>query len=95
MMLMQYFVALSGTVSVKKCLNGDGQICIDSDEHIIKGAKAYAQTKKNSTMGRKSVLKARNSNTGGLTAGLNPDPNFIGVKLNSSGNPERVYLNEN
>ena len=82
----------AGTVSVKKCLKGDGQICIDSDESIIKGAKAYAATKKNTTIVRKSS-KGRPSS--GATAGLNPDPNFIGVMLSSNGNPERVYMDEN
>lgn len=81
----------AGTVSVKKCLNGDGQICIDSDETTIKGAKAYAKTKKNSSMARKG-LKARASN--GASAGLNPDPNFVGVMLNANGNPERVYMED-
>ena len=84
----------TGTITLKKCLKGDGQICIDSDENIIKQAKAYAETKKNATV-RKVGLKMRNSNTGGATAGLNPDPNFIGVTLTSSGIPQREYLNEN
>ena len=81
-----------GTVSVKKCLKGDGQICIDSDESIIKGAKAYAATKKNSSMVRKS-LNGRSGS--GATAGLNPDPNFIGVILSSNGNPQRVFMDDN
>lgn len=52
---------------------------------------AYANTKKNSKFARKS-LNGRTSS--GATAGLNPDPNFIGVTLNSGGNPERVYLED-
>lgn len=82
---------LLGTISIKKCLKGDGQIDIDSDESAIKGAMAYANTKKNSKFARKS-LNGRTSS--GATAGLNPDPNFIGVTLNSGGNPERVYLED-
>eukprot|EP00536_Pseudo-nitzschia_multiseries_P009824 jgi/Psemu1/325786/estExt_fgenesh1_pg.C_2860001 len=35
-----------GTISKKKCLNGDGQIALDSDENTNKSALAYAKSKK-------------------------------------------------
>jgi len=41
---------------------------------------------------RKGALKERSS--GGAMAALNPDPDFVGVQLNSNGNPERVYVGE-
>eukprot|EP00804_Cyclotella_cryptica_P013291 CCRYP_018637-RB/>CCRYP_018637-RB protein AED:0.20 eAED:0.20 QI:289/1/1/1/1/1/6/1235/735 len=81
-----------GTISVKKCLSGDGQICIDSDESAIKGAVAYAKKRKTAVLVGRGGLKGRARSE--TTAALPPDPGFVGVKLNSSGIPERVYSNE-
>ena len=85
-------ILLKGTISVKKCLSGDGQICIDSDESAIKGAMAYAKKRKTTVMVGRGGLKGRASSE--ASAGLPPDPGFIGVKLNSNGIPERVYSSE-
>ena len=81
-----------GTVSLKKCLKGDGPLEIDSDEAAIKGASTFAQRK------RPSVSRGSLSSGGrsGLDHdGLRPDDNFIGVTLSALGKPERVFLSDN
>ena len=80
-----------GTISLKKCLKGEGALEIDSDEAAIKGAIAFAQ--------RKRPNVSRGSLSGGGKYGvenecLRPDDNFIGVTLSAIGKPERVFLSE-
>lgn len=79
-----------GTISLKKCLKGEGALEIDSDEAAIKGAMTFAQ--------RKRPNVSRGSLSGGGKNGAEnerPDDNFIGVTLNALGKPERVFLTEN
>ena len=90
-----------GTVSAKKCLAGDGQIELDSDESIVKSAVEYAKKKKAKPMmaqharssgigGNKKVAAAPRGGTASLA-----DENFVAVTLNSQGCVERVYLDKN
>ena len=65
-----------GTVSKKKCLKGDGQIALDSDECINKAAIAYAKSKKR--LKTNKVVLA--------------DENFVGVALDSQRMVKRVYV---
>lgn len=81
-----------GTITLKKCLKGDGHIDIDSDEAAIEGAKAFASRKKaRASLGGRGVLK---KGGGAEEDGVRPDENFIGVTLNAQGVPERVFLTE-
>jgi len=94
-----------GTISAKKCLAGDGQIDIESDESAIKNAIAYGKKKR--TMASRpptkkmKVSKSLGGKTTGLsssqslTSGLTADANFVAVRLDSSGQVERVYLSDN
>jgi hypothetical protein len=72
-----------GVISAKKCLSGDGQIEIDSDEAIIKTAKAFANKKK------ERLTKRR-------TSDLVPQASesFVAVQLDSQGRVFRVYSND-
>ena len=70
-----------GTISLKKCLKGDGQIDIDSDETALKGAIAFASRK-----------KAKTVKSGGAKGGIQPSADFVGCTLSASGKPERVFI---
>jgi len=94
-----------GTISVKKCLSGDGQIYIESDDVAIKGAKEYAINQKRRVLHGKrprhgvmaSNKKQKLSNSKGacsLLEGIVPDESFISVDLDSRGMVQRVYLDE-
>ena len=76
------------SLSLKKCLKGDGQIDIDSDEAALQGAIAFASRKK----ARTSLGVKKGGNAGASSSGLLPDSSFIGVKLSANGRPERVFL---
>ena len=76
--------ATEGAVSLKKCLKGDGPIDLDSDEAAIEGDIAFARRK------RAKVSRGGKDDKAG-SAPL-ADGNFVGVKLNAQGKPERVYL---
>lgn len=101
--LIQMEDSTEGTITAKKCLSGDGQIDIESDESAIKNAIAYGKKKR--TMAsrpmpkKKKVSKGLGGKTTGLdaeslTSGLTPDPNFVAVRLNSAGQAERVYIGD-
>ena len=77
--------ATEGTVSVKKCLAGDGQIDIDSDEAIINAEKEMYE-----------MRKAKKAKTGGAGAGgsIQPTDTFIGVKFDGVGHVKRVHYSE-
>ena len=72
--------ATEGTISVKKCLSGDGQIDIDSDEAIIAAEREMYEMRK--------AKKAKKKHSGD---GLPPTSNFIGVQFTSTAKVERVY----
>lgn len=91
--------ATEGTISTKKCLNGDGQMDIDSDEAVIKNSIAYGKKKRalaSRPLKKMKVSKGLGGKTTGLseTSGLAADPNFVAVRLDSSGLVQRVYLDD-
>lgn len=79
--------ATDGTISVKKCVKGEGQIEIESDEMCLKGSEAYAKKKRPRVVSKGGLKRG-----GGENGGLLPDERLIGVKLDSQGKPVRVYL---
>ena len=75
--------ATEGTISVKKCLAGDGQIDIDSDEAVVDAEREmYA------------MRKAKKAKTAGGGAGgsIQPTDTFIGVKFSATSKVERVFV---
>ena len=70
-----------GTISLKKCLKGDGQIDIDSDETALKGAITFASRKKVKTV-----------KSGSAKGGVQPSVDFVGCTLSAQGKPERVFI---
>ncbi len=77
---------------MKKAIKGDGPIDIETDEGAIKGAKEWAQKKRPKVISR-GGLKQRNGTA--PNAGLQPNPNFIGVLLDSKGFVQRVVGTDN
>jgi len=76
-----------GAIPAKECLSGNGPIDIDSDEAIIKAAKAFAQRKKhNRFLGK----KGKKSSAGDCP----PSESFIGVEVDFNGVVTRVDLND-
>jgi len=86
--------ATEGTISLKKCLKGDGPIDIDSDEAAVVGATAFAKRKKSKVSLAGRGVKAGAKMGGDGSGSLRPDESFIGVRLTAQGQPERVYLEE-
>lgn len=86
--------ATEGTISVKKCLSGDGQIEIDSDEVVTKHAVEFAKKKRQKpSLNKKrsfAAMKTGKSESPGVLA----DENFVGVTLDSQGQVQRVYLDD-
>ena len=74
--------ATEGTISVKKCLAGDGQIDIDSDEAIINAEREMYEMRK---------AKKAKTKTHSTSGGVPPSTNFIGVQFSSTSKVERVY----
>lgn len=73
-----------GAITAKKCFAGDGQIELDSDEAVAKGAVAYAQQKKAKVTRRKSVHKS----------GVPPSESFVAVLMNTQGLVSRVHTTD-
>jgi hypothetical protein len=92
-----------GTVSVKKCLSGNGQIDIDSDEAAVTGTLAF-QKKKNGLANsngqpprKKPKLKSGAGNENIVNGkrkslSVGADDSFVAVKLDVHGSVCRVYL---
>lgn len=84
-----------GAISFKKCVAGDGQIDIESDEMIINDATERAKRKaSNPTFPNKKVKVAHKMPSSGEAVTEKTDPTFIGVRLVGNGKLERVYLKE-
>jgi hypothetical protein len=81
-----------GSISMKKCLSGDGQIDIESDEKVIKDTKTFAENKRGrkkfKSVGKKSLKTQESSSQ------IAADENFIGVLLDTQGTVSRVFLDE-
>jgi predicted protein tyrosine phosphatase len=85
-----------GTVSVKKCLKGDGQIDIDSDEAVVAAAVEYGKKKRArpaASSKRRSVV-AKAAPKPSTTSGLAPSESFVAVTLDSQGRIQRVHLDD-
>ena len=67
-----------GTISKKKCLKGEGQIALDSDESINKAAIAYARSKKRFKANKVSLA----------------NQSFVGVVLDSQRMVKRIHVDE-
>jgi hypothetical protein len=89
-----------GTVSAKKCLTGDGQIALDSDEVVTKAAIQFAKDKRSRKV--KTGQKGRN-NGGSMSRGLGKssqestpenlaDESFVAVCLDAQHNVCRAYV---
>lgn len=81
-----------GTVSMKKCLKGDGQIEIESDESALKDAMEQynmAPMKRRIGQPHLSMNKRRALNN---QSGIKPS--FVGLRLLKKGDTERVYFND-
>jgi hypothetical protein len=87
-----------GTISMKKCMSGDGQIDIDSDEGVAKAAVSYTKQKRNNPkkrgIGGRTIVSNKAGGGGAAGSGLVADENFVGVLLNSQGCVKRVYVDE-
>jgi len=88
-----------GTVSLNKCLAGNGQIEIDSDEAVAKGAKVYAKNKRAAPRGglggQKLAKKSKSSHSNSNDqAGITPSESFVAVLLNSKGLVQRVHVDD-
>jgi len=81
-----------GTINGKKCLKGDGQIEMESDELVIGLAKEFIakQRARGRFHNKKVGAKAIPSSTPGVIADLT----FIGVTLSSQGTVKRKYYTE-
>ena len=78
-----------GTISAKKCLAGDGQIELDSDEVIAKRAVEYGRKKR--TTNRRPTKRAKT--TSHVPPGMEPNEAFVAVLLDANkGSVKRVYL---
>ena len=78
--------ATEGTISVKKCLSGDGQIDIDSDEAIIAAEREMYEYKK--------AKKAKTSGGGSGGSSIQPTDTFIGVNFDGVGHVKRIHVSE-
>lgn len=82
-----------GKISSKKCLDGDGQIDIDSDDVVAKYAVEYGKKKRaNPVLYKKRRLAMRKTNAPTSSAGLPASEDFVAVKLDSQGQVYRVLL---
>lgn len=75
-----------GTVCVKKCMNGDGQMDIDSDEAVVKGQIQFLEQKRQRGAMLNSCREGRSQKkqklfTSDVTNGFEGDENFVGKLL--------------
>jgi hypothetical protein len=82
-----------GTISAKKCLAGNGQMYVESDETTVKQMKAIYENKKNNPTKRRKVnggkmMKATNDN------GPEASPSFVAVMLGPQCTIQRIHVEE-
>lgn len=85
-----------GTVSRKKCLAGDGQVDIDSDEAVVKAAVEFASKKRKFGSNARAIpskKKRKVSDDDGL-GGVDACAAFVAVTLDSQGCIKRVFIGE-
>lgn len=96
---MDFMIAMEentdGTISAKKCFAGDGQIELDSDEAVAKGAIEYGKKKRSRPMhaGAKRSIKSTKLSKNSK-AGIPPSESFVAVLLDTQGCVERVHLDD-
>ena len=98
-MCMEFLIRMEeitdGTVQAKKCLSGDGQIALDSDDTVAKAAVEFAKQKRAraGTGGKKprKLLKSSTTQSASSKATL-ADENFVAVNFDSQLNVLRVYV---
>ena len=74
-----------GSISAKKCLAGDGQIELESDETVIKDALAAYESRK--ARGGLAAKRQRGNDS------LLPTDTFVAVSMGPGGRTTRVYAN--
>jgi len=82
------------TVSMKKCLNRDSQICMESNNYVIQQAREVVKAKTKKKFGVKKPMKLASKSTSTNENKTNHTKSFVGVKLNNIGNISRVHLDE-
>jgi hypothetical protein len=88
-----------GSISMKKCLSGDGPIDVDSDEAVAKGAVAYALKKRSAPAltAKKRAPPTKKSKLGSAPSNGNEalaSEDFVAVALTSQGTVSRVMVGE-
>lgn len=85
-----------GTVSAKKCLAGDGQIELDSDEVLAKRAVEYGKKKRSCplSIGAKRPLNMKKKAPKTKVPGIEPSESFVAVLLDTQGSVKRVHIDE-
>jgi len=103
---MDFLIAMEentdGSVSVKKCIAGDGPIDIDSDENVASAAVEFAKKKMAKKTGmvsskmRGSLKSAGSVVLSAATPSGLPmaDEKFVAVVLDPHGLPKRVYVED-
>jgi hypothetical protein len=81
-----------GSISMKKCLAGEGQIDVESDEKALKDTKTFASNKL--TCKKLKSVHRKPQSTQDPSSHIAADENFIGILLDSQGNLTRAYLDE-
>lgn len=81
-----------GAISAKKCLSGEGQIDLESDEVALKNATAYYMNKKKQPVVTRKLAGKRAKTSQVL--GIKPTETFIAVKLDAIGCVERVHVED-
>ncbi|GKY96953.1 hypothetical protein MPSEU_000654300 [Mayamaea pseudoterrestris] len=94
---MEFLIGLEentdGVISAKKCLVGDGQIDLESDELAIKNSTAYYKSMKNRPSTKHGIANKK-AKTSEFSSSLKATATFVGVKLDTIGCVERVHVEE-
>ena len=94
--LINFEDVTDGAVSMKKCLKGEGQIEIESDEATLAICREYKAKQRSMALSGKKIMKKRGALVSKVSAkkdtGPVADENFIGVTLTSQGTVKREYF---
>lgn len=82
-----------GTISAKKCLAGNGQIDIESDDVILKQAKESFHARRNKKM--RLITGHSSGGVGSSDVGPLPSESFVGVMLGANGGVQRISIEQN
>ena len=87
-----------GTISAKKCLSGNGQIDVESDDMIVKQAKAVYSNRNNNPNKRRKVMVGNHNNIAATSKrnefgnGVQALESFIAVKLGPKNKIQRIII---